>query len=177
LDAFEAGSITKSLFSHFLSLTDLMKLFEFLLATYSEGFFDNQSVNYSRFNNFMKNLSARILEPTYFNQMIQILQKSKKPDSEKNEFILKISCSIIGIFLQLDNAKNHPKFEDFITSLFIKSHLDIDPFLNLLSFAKPLLEKDNKLNNGLEKTQEILLSLLSKQKTYLEMVKFILIIY
>lgn len=54
-----------------------MKIFEFLLAAYPNEFFDIETLNYSRFSNFLKNLSARIIEKNYLDQFIKIHEKSK----------------------------------------------------------------------------------------------------
>ncbi len=58
-------------------LCDLMKIFEFLLTAYPDEFFDQNSLNYSRFVNFLKNLSSRIIEKTYINQITKIFEIEK----------------------------------------------------------------------------------------------------
>lgn len=58
-------------------LCDLMKIFEFLLAAYPNEFYDLTTLNYSRFCNFLKNLSSRILEKNYIGQLMKIFEKSK----------------------------------------------------------------------------------------------------
>ena len=56
-------------------LCDLVKIFEFILIAYPKEFFDTKSINFSRFANFLKNLSSRILEKFYFDKLLKIFEK------------------------------------------------------------------------------------------------------
>jgi hypothetical protein len=68
-------SLLKRLMFSYNLLCDLMKIFEFLLNAYPDEFFNITTLNYSRFCNFLKNLSSRILEKFYFDQLIAIMEK------------------------------------------------------------------------------------------------------
>lgn len=56
-------------------LCDLMKIFEFMLIAYSKELFDVKSINFSRFTNFLKNLSSRILDKFYIEKLMKIIDK------------------------------------------------------------------------------------------------------
>ena len=59
----------------YVLLCDLMKIFEFILIAYPKEFFEIKSINFSRFANFMKNLSSRILDKFYLEKLLRILEK------------------------------------------------------------------------------------------------------
>lgn len=56
-------------------LCDLMKIFEFMLIAYSKELFEIKSINFSRFANFIKNLSSRILDKFYLEKLMKIIEK------------------------------------------------------------------------------------------------------
>jgi hypothetical protein len=68
-------SLLKRLMFAYNILCDLMKIFEFLLNAYPDEFIDVDTLNYSRFCNFLKNISSRVLEKHYFNQLVTIFEK------------------------------------------------------------------------------------------------------
>lgn len=69
-------SLIKRLLFNYNMLCDLIKIYEFLLNAYPNEFLDVNSLNYSRFCNFLKNLSSRILDKMYMDQFIEILKIS-----------------------------------------------------------------------------------------------------
>jgi hypothetical protein len=70
-----------------------MKIFEFLLAAYPDEFLDVQTLNYSRFCNFMKNLDSRILEKPFLDNLIKLIEKSKQGIYNHFNFLRKIFVS------------------------------------------------------------------------------------
>jgi hypothetical protein len=71
------SSLIKRLMFSYNMMCDLMKIFEFLLTAYPDEFFNLNSLNYSRFSNFLKNLSSRIIENHYLQQLLTIFEKEK----------------------------------------------------------------------------------------------------
>jgi hypothetical protein len=66
-------------------LCDLIKIFEFIFTAYSKELFDIKSINFSRFANFIKNLSSRILDITYMDKLLKIIDKMNQRISKLNE--------------------------------------------------------------------------------------------
>ncbi len=84
-DLVESKSVyLKKLNVSFNMFCDLMKIFEFLLAAYPNEFLDTSTLNYSRFCNFLKNLSSRILETTYLDNLMKIFEKTKTSNNNNN---------------------------------------------------------------------------------------------
>jgi hypothetical protein len=153
----KSGLLKQLFFTHSI-LCDLMKIFEFLLTAYPYEFFDISSLNYSRFVNFLKNTSSRILENTYITQLIKLSENASnlpQLNIEGKKSLSHMAFSIIGIFLNIESNRNNPKFKDFIKKLANLPDLDMEPFLNLYTIVSdsdfhPLLKE------GVEKYKEII---------------------
>jgi hypothetical protein len=137
-------------------LCDLMKIFEFLLTAYPYEFFDTTTLNYSRFVNFLKNTSSRILEKTYINQLMQLLAMTKQANNFPGgkDAINLMAYSIIGIFLNIEYNKQTPKFQNFVNKLANLGDLDFHPYLNLFNLLEEM-NIDPQLKSGVEKYKNI----------------------
>jgi hypothetical protein len=150
------SSLLKKLTFVYSLLCDLMKIFEFLLTAYPYEFFDISTLNYSRFVNFLKNTSSRIIEKNYINQLVQLLAMTK-PSSNfpgGKESLLLMAYSIIGIFLNIQSNKDNPKFQVFIKKLANLADLDMQPFLELHALVSEM-NVDSKLKEGIDKYKSI----------------------
>jgi hypothetical protein len=159
------SALLKQLFFTHSILCDLMKIFEFLLAAYPFEFFDISSLNYSRFLNFLKNTSSRILENTYITQLIKLSENASnnillKIDGKKT--LTHMAFSFIGIFLNIEANRTNPKFKDFIKKLANLPDLDMEPFLHLYTLVSDhadfadYAKSDPSLIEGLAKYKEII---------------------
>jgi hypothetical protein len=144
--------ICKKLMTTYTILCDLMKIFEFLLTAYPNEFFDSKTLNYSRFVNFLKNLSSRILDKVYLEQLLKIFQVIKPLYGEN---ILNMAYSIIGIFLNIEENKSNTKYPEFIKKITSLGDLDFEPFLDLYNIIA-LMKHENDVKNGINKYKEIL---------------------
>lgn len=70
------SSLVKRMAQIYNHLADLMKIFEFLLSAYPNEFFDQNTINCSRFINFLKNVSTRLIAPQYLKNLLEIFSKS-----------------------------------------------------------------------------------------------------
>jgi hypothetical protein len=111
-----------------------MKIFEFLLSSYPKEFFDVNSLSFSRFSNFLKNLSARILEKSYITKFFKLVEIQRPGKSI--ETFNSLAYSVIGIFLNLNENKDNPKYGEFINTLISQNDFDVEPFMNVIETAK-----------------------------------------
>lgn len=114
----------------------MCKIFEFLLLPYPSDFYKTSTLCFSRLSNFFKNMSSRILEKSFSDKFIQIIDMHRQGKS--TEMFLKICFPIIGIILNLHKFESNEIFK----KLFIDSDLDIQPLLNVINYIKP--ENRNK---------------------------------
>ena len=160
-------SLLKKLIFSYTLLCDLMKIFEFLLAAYPNEFFDVSTLNYSRFVNFLKNTSSRLLEKPYISNLMNLLEKSKPNNNFPGgkESLLLMAYSIIGIILNIEVSKDNPKFQEFINKVSNLSDLHMEPFEDLYNIVIDLNPKmDNKLKDGLKKYFSIIEFFLSNKE-------------
>src|SRR5690606_11407944 len=113
------ASLIKRLMFTYNMLCDLMKIFEFLLNAYPDEFLDIESLNYSRFCNFLKNIASRIIDKFYLSPLIKILEKENVCKYILNlaggvDNILSLAYSVIGIYNNIYENRNNPRFEKFI---------------------------------------------------------------
>lgn len=144
------SSTLKKLMASYTLLTDLMKILEFLLIAYPYEFFDINNLNCSRLCNFLKNLSSRILEDTYLDRFIKVVEKwlaGRGPHTFNP-----MALSIVGIFLNIDNNKQLPVYNDFIIKLIAASDFDLEPFYNVYE----RIERTEELSTQIEKFKQIL---------------------
>jgi len=135
------GQIKKMLF-YYSHLCDLMKILEFLLAAYPNEFIDTSTINFSRFANFLKNLSSRILDKNYMEKLINFIEKFKPGTS--NETFTNMAYSTIGKFINLNENKNMQNYENFIIKLVSPAEFDVEPFYKILYYLKETLNLNEK---------------------------------
>jgi hypothetical protein len=153
------STMIKKLVSSYAFLCDLMKIFEFLLSSYPKEFFDVNSLSFSRFSNFLKNLSSRILDKNYvskFFKLIEIVRPGKSIETFNT-----LAYTVIGIFLNLNDNKDNPKYSEFINTLVKQSDFDVEPFKNVFDTAK--LQRGDA--HFVEKFREIIVHLSSIKLT------------
>lgn len=127
-------SLFKKLMFNYSIFCDLMRILEFLLSAYPNEFFDTQTINFSRISNFLKNLSSRILDKGYLDNLISLIEKFKHGKS-KNIFS-SMANSVIGIFLNINENKNLKNYSEFVNKLVSQSDFDVEPFFNVLDHLK-----------------------------------------
>lgn len=145
-----AEVVIKKLMNNFLFMNDLMKIFEFLLTSYPNEFFDINSINFSRFSNFLKNLSSRILDKGYTEWLLKLLETYRPGKSI--DYYTQFAHSVIGIILNIYEHKNSPNFQEFINYLISQSDFDVEPFYAISTHVK----KDENLLIQLNKYKEII---------------------
>jgi hypothetical protein len=143
-----ASSYSRKLKFSYEMLCNLMKILEFLLAAYPNEFFDKNTINFSRFSNFLKNLSSRILDKVY----IENLVKNFKEIYKTNDPIPDLVNSVLGMFLNIKEYQNNPTFSEFSNKLSSLSDFDPEPFLNVLNYTK----EDKEYTQYYEKFKEII---------------------
>jgi hypothetical protein len=152
-------NLMKKLIFAYCLLSDLMKIFEFLLAAYPNEFFDILTLNYSRFVNFLKNTSSRILEKPYISNLMNLLDKSKASNNFPGgkESLLLMAYSIIGIILTIEVKKDNPRFQEFLKKFSNISDLHLEPFQDLYKLVIDLGQSiDSNLKEGLEKYNSVI---------------------
>jgi hypothetical protein len=111
-------------------LSDIMKIMEFVLLSYPDQFYDIKNINFSRFSNFLKNLSSRILDSNYFEKLTEIV-KVYKP-KEMKECIDPLVMSSVGVMLNAFPNKEDENVSEFVNKLVSLSDFDVLPFYNTL---------------------------------------------
>merc|ERR1712032_541627 len=111
-----------------------MKIFEFMLIAYSKELFDVKSINFSRFANFIKNLSSRILDKFYMGQLMKVIEKMNQQNI--NIEINSMIYSVLGLFLNIQKNSNTENYLPFVKKISNLSDFDCDPFFELLNTIK-----------------------------------------
>ena len=147
------------------SLVSLMKIFEFLILAYPKPFLDTNSINFSFFAQYLKNLCNRIVEKNYFDQIKRFFEKFKT-DNE-NEGIHNIMLPIIGLFINITKSLNYDNYNTFLNKLANLSDLDLDPFIDIYELIKSQNILKDKEVESLELYREFIekLSGLIKRKS------------
>merc|ERR1712032_381364 len=141
-----------------------MKIFEFMLIAYSKELFDVKSINFSRFANFIKNLSSRILDKFYMGQLMKVIEKMNQQNI--NIEINSMIYSVLGLFLNIQKNSNTENYLPFVKKISNLSDFDCDPFFNLLNEIKNKeLDKDIKIHfDEFEKLLEFFISMREKKR-------------
>lgn len=132
-------------------LCDLIKIVEFLLMAYPKDFFNVENLNCSRLISFLKNVSSRILENSYFEKYMQTFKDRKGLDT-----IFKLAKSFVGIFLIMDNNKILENDCKFIDKLLITGDFDIDPLNNINKIFELKEEEEASKSEGLMQFKSII---------------------
>lgn len=141
---------TKKMLFSYQILCDLMKILEFLLAAYPAKFFDVSNINFSRFSNFLKNLSSRILDKNYIDKLLNLIDKYKPGRSV--ETFSHLAYSVIGVMLNIGKNKDLQNFNEIISKLVSQADFDVEPFYNVLKYVK----KNDQIEQGLQNYKDFI---------------------
>jgi hypothetical protein len=119
----------------FSSLANLMKIMEFLVLAYPKPFLDINSINFSYFASYLKNLSNRIIEKNYFSQIKTFFEKFKS-ENQQNEGIHIILLPIVGLFVNISKCSNNENYVNFVNKISNLSDLDLEPFTDIYDILK-----------------------------------------
>lgn len=140
----------QSLFNAFNEMKKLLLLIEFFVEVYPEEFLDLSSLNSLQFIILIKNISTRILAEPYFGNLKKAAQVFKESvglqdilNPKKSINLVGLGYAIVGIFLKINNSKNHIYFEKFIKKLVNSSDFLFEPFEKLIEFLNTFQMKES----------------------------------
>lgn len=158
------SSIIRKFRYSFISLSSLMRIFEFLIAAYPKPFLDINSISFSFLASYLKNLCNRIVEKNYFGQIKMFFEKiSIENQVEKLQDIV---LPIIGLFLNITKSLNYENYNTFLSKIANLSDLDLDPFLEiyeLIKNQKLLNEEEAKMLESFKEIIDQLVSLIKRK--------------
>jgi hypothetical protein len=148
----EKIEICQGLYANYVNLCDLLKINEFFLVVFKEQYLDTYSLNYINLCNILKNLSCRILQKHFFENLKKIseilnacYQYSPQFNSKKKINLLNICYTTIGILLRINDLKSEKNYKDFIIKFATNPEINFKVFLEYNDFLIENIKKDNLL--------------------------------
>jgi hypothetical protein len=144
-------TLYKKMIQSYVLLTELCQIYEFMVSACSKYFFDIGSLNFSRLSNFLKNLSSRIIEPTYFTNFKKLVERNYPGRSYG--YYLKLLYPLMGIIISIYENKKLSSYENFVHKIIATSDLDIEP---LKKFPEMLVINNEYLHEKVDLYQQII---------------------
>lgn len=133
-------------------MCNLLLLLEFLLDASPDIFIDLSNVNSMQFINVLKNISTRLLEEPFLENLMKVITAMNGPDLQeglsvkKRINILALRYSVIGIFIKMNNSKNSNFYSSFIRKIANLNDFLVKPFYKMENIATPLIKKEKVKN-------------------------------
>lgn len=137
----------------------MTKIFEFLLLPFPSDFYKISTVSFSRLSNFLKNISSRIIEKSFSQKFIEIIEMFKPGKS--SELFSHICYPIIGIILNIHSQIDNKK--EMLKKLFIDSDLDVPSLLVALNYINK--NKISNIDTSMSKYRQILEGYINEKGT------------
>lgn len=150
-------------------MCNLLLLLEFLLDVSPDIFIDLSNVNAMQFINALKNISTRLLDEPYLENLMKVITIMKGPDlqeslSQKKRIdILALGYSVVGLFIKLYQSKNRNFYPSFIKKIGNLNDFQIKPFIKMENTVSPLITKE-KVKNEVELFKNILKEIESQKE-------------
>lgn len=168
----EKIGLCQGLYINYNNLCDLLKINEFFLVVFKNEYLNLNSLSYINLCNILKNLTCRILEKYFFENLkyiSEILNASYQYSqfkSKKKINLFAILFTSIGILLRMNDLKNEKNYKEFILKMANNSEINFKIFLNYHDFLFKNIKKDSLLKKIeiFEKFIKEILSLKTKKE-------------
>ena len=168
----EKIGLCQGLYINYNNLCDLLKINEFFLVVFKTEYLNLNSLSFINLCNILKNLTCRILEKFFFENLkyiSEVLNASYQYTqfkSKKKINLLNILYTSIGILLRISDLKNEKNYKEFILKLANNSEINFKIFLNYHDFLTKNIKKETILKKIeiFEKFIKEILSLKTKKE-------------
>lgn len=155
-------ALYQGLSTSYNEMSQLLKIYEFLLLIYPDEFLDTTKLNYLNFINVLKNISTRVINKPYIGHIQQLIsfinpKINLKLISEKNKIELsQIGLSIAGIFIQISKWKTTNKhYNEFCKKTANTPDLNIEPYKEFMKLVINEINEQGKIVKQNEIIKEI----------------------